>query len=239
VVAAVNVLNAAFMTVGGLGVAVLQNYGVTLSTLFVAIGAANLLVAVAILRTMPTSPMRDLLSVIFRAFYRLEVSGLDNVAKAGPNAIIAVNHVSFLDAAVALSFLEREPAFAIDSTIAQQWWVRPFLRFTRAMPLDPTRPLATRTLIHSVKAGNPLIIFPEGRITVTGSLMKVYDGAAMIADKSEAMLVPVRIKGLDRRRNDLALRSRTARRGAVARRDVRRHHCTRPAQRRTARSRHY
>jgi acyl-[acyl-carrier-protein]-phospholipid O-acyltransferase / long-chain-fatty-acid--[acyl-carrier-protein] ligase len=198
VVAAVNVLNALFMTVGGLGVAVLQTYGVTLSTLFVAIGAANLLVAVAILRTMPTSPMRDLLSVIFRAFYRIEISGLDNVAKAGPNAIIALNHVSFLDAAVALSFLEREPVFAIDSTIAQRWWVKPFLRFTRAMPLDPTRPLATRTLIHSVRAGNPLIIFPEGRITVTGSLMKVYDGAAMIADKSEAMLVPVRIKGLEK-----------------------------------------
>jgi acyl-[acyl-carrier-protein]-phospholipid O-acyltransferase / long-chain-fatty-acid--[acyl-carrier-protein] ligase len=197
-VAAVNVLNAAFMTVGGIGVAVLQKYGVTLSTLFVAIGAANLLVAVAILYTMPTSPMRDLLSVIFRAFYRLEVSGLDNVAKAGPNAIIALNHVSFLDAAVALSFLEREPVFAIDSTIAQRWWVKPFLHFTRAMPLDPTRPLATRTLIHSVRAGNPLIIFPEGRITVTGSLMKVYDGAAMIADKSEAMLVPVRIKGLEK-----------------------------------------
>jgi acyl-[acyl-carrier-protein]-phospholipid O-acyltransferase/long-chain-fatty-acid--[acyl-carrier-protein] ligase len=197
-VAAVNVLNAAFMTVAGVGVAVLQSYGVTLSTLFVAIGVANLVVAAVILRTMPTSPVRDLLSVIFRAFFRLDVTGLDNVAKAGPNAIIALNHVSFLDAAVALSFLDREPVFAIDSTIAQRWWVKPFLRFTRAMPLDPTKPLATRTLIHSVKAGNPLIIFPEGRITVTGSLMKVYDGAAMIADKSEAMLVPVRIKGLEK-----------------------------------------
>jgi acyl-[acyl-carrier-protein]-phospholipid O-acyltransferase/long-chain-fatty-acid--[acyl-carrier-protein] ligase len=197
-VAAVNVLNAAFMTVAGVGVAVLQKYGVTLSTLFLAVGAANLVVAVAILRTMPTSPMRDLLSVIFRAFYRLDVGGLDNVAKAGPNAIIALNHVSFLDAAVALSFLDREPVFAIDSSIAKRWWVKPFLRFTRAMPLDPTKPLATRTLINSVKAGNPLIIFPEGRITVTGSLMKVYDGAAMIADKSDAMLVPVRIKGLEK-----------------------------------------
>jgi len=198
VVAAVNVLNAAFMTVGAIGAAVLQKYGATLSGLFVAIGLANLVVAVVILRTMPTSPMRDLLSVIFRAFYRLEVTGLENVAKAGPNAIIALNHVSFLDAAVALSFLDREPAFAIDSGIAKRWWVKPFLRFTRAMPLDPTKPLATRTLINSVRAGNPLIIFPEGRITVTGSLMKVYDGAAMIADKSEAMLVPVRIKGLEK-----------------------------------------
>jgi acyl-[acyl-carrier-protein]-phospholipid O-acyltransferase / long-chain-fatty-acid--[acyl-carrier-protein] ligase len=198
VVAAVNVLNAAFMTSAGLGVAVLLHFGVTASMILIGIGLLNVVAAVVILRTMPTSPLRDLLSVIFRAFFRLEVTGLENVAKAGPNAIIALNHVSFLDAAMALSFLEREPVFAIASDIAQRWWVKPFLRLTRAVPLDPTKPLATRVLINAVRGGDPLIIFPEGRITVTGSLMKVYDGAAMIADKSEAMLVPVRIKGLEK-----------------------------------------
>jgi acyl-[acyl-carrier-protein]-phospholipid O-acyltransferase / long-chain-fatty-acid--[acyl-carrier-protein] ligase len=198
VVAAVNVLNALFMTAAGVGVAALQHFGVTGSMILIGIGAMNLVVAFLIVRTMPTSPMRDFLSVIFRAFFRLEVTGLENVAKAGPNAIIALNHVSFLDAAVALSFLDREPVFAIDSGIAQRWWVKPFLRLTRAMPLDPTKPLATRTLINAVRDGESLIIFPEGRITVTGSLMKVYDGTAMIADKSEAMVVPVRIKGLER-----------------------------------------
>jgi acyl-[acyl-carrier-protein]-phospholipid O-acyltransferase/long-chain-fatty-acid--[acyl-carrier-protein] ligase len=198
VVAAVNVLNALFMTVAALSVATLQAGGVAASTILIGLGVLNLVAAIVILRTMPVNPVRDLLSVIFRAFFRLEVKGLDNVAKAGPNAIIALNHVSFLDAAVALSLLEREPVFAIDSTIAQRWWVKPFLKLTRAMPLDPTKPLATRTLIHVVRGGDPLIIFPEGRITVTGSLMKVYDGAAMIADKSDAMLVPVRIKGLEK-----------------------------------------
>ena len=77
------------------------------------------------------------------------------------------------------------------------WWVKPFLKLTHALPLDPMKPMAVRTLIDAVKAGNALIIFPEGRITVTGSLMKVYDGAAMIADKADAEVVPVRIEGLE------------------------------------------
>ena len=135
--------------------------------------------------------------VMLRALYRLEVHGLENVAKAGPHPIIALNHVSFLDAAIALSFLEQEPVFAIDHGIAQQWWVKPFLKLTRAMPLDPTKPMATRALINAVRGGDTLIIFPEGRITVTGSLMKVYDGAGLIADKSGAMVVPVRLKGAE------------------------------------------
>jgi acyl-[acyl-carrier-protein]-phospholipid O-acyltransferase/long-chain-fatty-acid--[acyl-carrier-protein] ligase len=111
--------------------------------------------------------------------------------------IIALNHVSFLDAGLALSLRNREPVFAIDVGIAKKWWVRPFLKLTKAMPLDPMKPMAIRSLIDAVKAGDALIIFPEGRITVTGSLMKVYDGAAMIADKANAAIVPVRIEGLE------------------------------------------
>ena len=197
VIAANNVLNAAFMVVGSVTVAFVQIAGVTPATLFIFLGIANLAVAVAVFRTLPTNPARDFLSIVFRAFYRLEVDGIENIAKAGPNAIIALNHVSFLDAPLALSMLDRDPVFAIDSNIAQRWWVKPFLRFTRAMPLDPTKPWGTRTLIRAVQAGETLIIFPEGRLTVTGSLMKVYDGAGLIADKSGAMVVPVRIKGLE------------------------------------------
>ena len=155
------------------------------------------IVAILIAKTMPANPMMDFLSILFRAFYRVEIKGVENLLNAGHNPIIALNHTSFLDAALALSLLPKDPVFAIDSAMAQNWWVKPFLRFTRAMPLDPTKPMATRTLINAVKGGEPLIIFPEGRLTVTGSLMKVYDGAGLIADKTDAFVVPVRLEGLD------------------------------------------
>jgi len=197
IVAAVNVLNAGFMVVGTLVVAMLQQVGLDTPILFLITGAVDLLVAVAIARTMPTSAFRDFLSIVYRAIFRLEVKGLENFTKAGPKAIVALNHVSFLDAGLALSLLEHDPIFAIDQGIARRWWVRPWLGLTRAAPLDPTKPMATRTLINAVRAGETLVIFPEGRITMTGSLMKVYDGAGLIADKSDAMVVPVRIEGLE------------------------------------------
>jgi acyl-[acyl-carrier-protein]-phospholipid O-acyltransferase/long-chain-fatty-acid--[acyl-carrier-protein] ligase len=197
VVAGVNVVNAAFMAVAAVIVAVLQAIGMTTPALFLLLGAGSLLVAVAIGRTMPASALSDALSIIYRALFRIEVRGLDNLHKAGPNVIIALNHVSFLDAGLAMSLRSRKPVFAIDVGISKRWWVKPFLRLSHAIPLDPSKPMATRTLINAVKGGEALIIFPEGRITVTGSLMKVYDGAALIADKSDAEVVPVRIEGLE------------------------------------------
>jgi acyl-[acyl-carrier-protein]-phospholipid O-acyltransferase/long-chain-fatty-acid--[acyl-carrier-protein] ligase len=146
---------------------------------------------------MPTSALRDLLSIIFRAFYRLEVKGQENIEKAGAHVIIALNHVSFLDVALAAILTHKTPVFAIDYGIAQRWWVKPFLRLANAMPLDPLKPIVIRSLVNKVRAGDPLVIFPEGRITVTGSLMKMYDGVGLIADKSDAMVVPVRITGLE------------------------------------------
>jgi acyl-[acyl-carrier-protein]-phospholipid O-acyltransferase/long-chain-fatty-acid--[acyl-carrier-protein] ligase len=197
VVAGVNVLNAAFMTFGALLVALVQAFGMTTAELFAALGGCSLIVAALVGRTMPASALSDALSIIYRALFRIEVKGLENLHNAGPNVIIALNHVSFLDAGLAMSLRSRKPVFAIDVGIARQWWVKPFLKMTHALPLDPMKPMATRTLINAVKGGEALIIFPEGRITVTGSLMKVYDGAALIADKADAEVVPVRIEGLE------------------------------------------
>ena len=197
IVAAVNVLSAAFMVGGALAVAVLEKFGLTIGELCFVLGAICLASAVWIFKVLPTNPLRDFLSILFRAVYRVEVHGRENIAKAGSNAIIAVNHVSFLDAALILSIFENEPVFAIDHTMAQQWWVKPLLKFVRAFPLDPTRPLATRSLINLVRSGETLVIFPEGRLTVTGSLMKIYDGAGLIAEKSDAMVIPVRIEGME------------------------------------------
>ncbi len=197
VIAGNNVINAIFIVAGALGFSALQSQGFNESQLFVLLGVLSLVVSVACFVFLPFNAFSDLLSLVYRGIFRTEVKGADNLRNLSGPTIIALNHTSLLDAGLALSLLEREPVFAIDSAMAEKWWVKPLLKVTRALPLDPTKPIATRTLINTVKNGETLVIFPEGRLTVTGSLMKVYDGAGLIADKSDAQIIPVRIEGLD------------------------------------------
>src|SRR5262245_54876683 len=81
VVAAVNVLNAAFMAGSAVLVALLQSQGLTTSQLFLLLGVSSLLVTVAIGRTMPASALSDALSILYRTLFRIEVQGIDNLNK--------------------------------------------------------------------------------------------------------------------------------------------------------------
>ena len=144
--------------------------------------------------------LKHVARALFRTFFELEVRGLENLPKEGERAIIAPNHVSLLDAPLLHALLPSHAAYAIDTGMANTWWVKPFLKLAKSFPIDPTKPLGMRHLIKSVKDGQSLVIFPEGRLTVTGGLMKVYDGTAMIADKADAKIIPVRIDGLERSR---------------------------------------
>ncbi len=197
-VAAVNILNAAYMTLAGLAVALLQGQGVGIDTLFVALAAANLGVMGLVLYAWGRDGVQDLGRFVFQLFLRLEVKGLENLPANGERTIIAPNHVSLLDGPLMHTVLPGHAAFAIDTAMANNWWVQPFLKAINFHTLDPTKPLATRTLVNLVKEGRTIVIFPEGRLTVTGGLMKVYDGTAMIADKADAWIVPVRIEGPQR-----------------------------------------
>ncbi len=198
VIAAVNIVTSLFIVGGSLVAALLQLASLSEPLLLIGLGVLNIGAAVWFFRHLPGSLFADFLNMLFRLMFRLEVNGIENLQKAGDKCVIALNHVSFLDAPVILSILEKKPVFAIDWQIANAWWVKPFLGIARCYPMDPTKPLSTRGLIKEVREGQHLVIFPEGRLTVTGGLMKVYDGAAMIADKSDAVIVPVRLEGLER-----------------------------------------
>ncbi len=139
--------------------------------------------------------LRGLFAVLLTLIYRIEIKGLDNYKKAGNRVLIIANHTSFLDPLLLWVFLPADITFAINTQISQRWWLKPFLGLSKVFPMDPTHPLSLKDLVHHLQKDTHTVIFPEGRITVTGSLMKIYDGTGMVADKSEASVLPVRING--------------------------------------------
>jgi len=137
-----------------------------------------------------------ILRAIIKNIYKVKVEGIDNYKNAGDKIIIIANHTSFLDALLLGLFLPDNLVFAVNTQISKKRFLKPLLRLAKTYSLDPTNPMATKGLIEEIKKNDSnCVIFPEGRITVTGSLMKVYEGPGMIADKSGAKILPIRIDG--------------------------------------------
>ena len=198
VIAAGNVLQAAFMVGGSLLVAGLQALGLPVAWIFFGLAIASFGSVWFVLNKWGREGVRDFGALLFRALFRVEVRGMENLPPAGTRMLIAPNHVSLIDGPLLHATLPIDASFAVDTGISKAWWAKPFLKLIKHYTMDPSKPLAARDLIKLVASGEPVVIFPEGRITVSGSLMKVYDGTAMIADKADAVVVPVRIEGAQR-----------------------------------------
>ena len=198
-----NLLNAIYMVVGSVAAAAIGmvsghlgiDPGITVRLILGVSAIATAFAAIPACLNIPEAALAVLGRLLLLA-YRVEVRGAENLAAAGPSAVITPNHVTWIDGALLAAALPDRPAFAVNSFTARKWFARWATGMVEALPVDPTNPMAIKTLVREVKSGRHCVIFPEGRLTRTGSLMKIYDGPAVVADKANAPLVPVRIDGV-------------------------------------------
>lgn len=135
---------------------------------------------------------------VFKLLYRVEVKGLEHyhaVDQTEQPLLLISNHVSTLDGPLLDLFLPGETTFMIDVAHTRKWYERLILSMTDYFTVDLHNPFAAKHMIDELKQGKQCMIFPEGRITTTGSLMKVYQGTARVAQKSRASVLPVHISG--------------------------------------------
>ena len=192
-----NIVNSLMIVAGAVVVAVLAGaMGLKVPALALVLAAFNLVAAFLAIRLLSRVVLKTVVRALLSVLYDVEVRGAENVELAGERRIIAANHTSFLDGLVIAAYLPGDPVFAVDTIIAKQWWAKPLLSLVDFATVDPANPMALKTLVREVEKNRPLVIFPEGRLTVTGSLMKVYDGPALVADRTGADIVPVRLDGL-------------------------------------------
>ena len=142
------------------------------------------------------------LRLLSRLLFRVQITGLEHIPPAntpnGKKLLIIANHESFLDGLLLGLFLPIRATFVVHTTVLNHWLFRQILRLTPYLAVDPSSPLAMKKVIKLLESGQPVVIFPEGRITLTGSLMKVYDGPGFVAAKTGATILPIRLDGAAR-----------------------------------------
>lgn len=139
--------------------------------------------------------LNKIIRVIFRVLFRVEVRGLSNYAAAGDRVLVLSNHVSLLDALIIKVFLSDDLFYAIDQSAANKCWVKPFVNWLNFCVIDTHNPLSLKKLIDFLLQDNKILLFPEGRLSNTNSLMKIYQSTGMVIDKTNATLLPIHIEG--------------------------------------------
>ncbi len=193
-IAANNIVNAVFMVLAAAAVAGFAAAGLSAPHVLQIAAVANFGVALWIVRLLPQAVFRPVFRWYFRIFHAVRIEGIGNLPSPAERSVLMINHQSFLDGCLVAAFLPGDIVFAIDTGQAKRFW---FLKYILdVFPVDPASPMAIRSMVKAVRDGRRLAVFPEGRITLTGALMKIYDGPGMIADRAGATIVPVRVDGL-------------------------------------------
>jgi 1-acyl-sn-glycerol-3-phosphate acyltransferase len=138
---------------------------------------------------------------IGRTAMSIRVEGLDNVPRTGP-LIVAANHLSNADPPIVVGWLTPALGRPMHILAKEQLFVGPLGAFLRSQGVTPVRAGgsdidAYRAAMAVLERGDVLCIFPEGTRSKTGELGEAKPGAAMLATRSGAPILPVGISGTD------------------------------------------
>jgi len=142
--------------------------------------------------------VRALAKVVVLVTMKSTVTGLENFPKHGP-ALIVINHLGDADAVLLAASIPT----AIDGMgkieLDEHWLVGPVFRAYGVIYVHRGRPdrKAIRAALDGLAEGRMLALAPEGRQSVEGKLEEGTEGAAFLAMKTGALIVPVAMTGTE------------------------------------------
>ena len=191
IIAANNILNALFMIASAVLAGALLSAGFTVPQIFLFTGIANAVVAFYIFLLVPEYLLRFVAWVLSRCIYRFKVRGDEHIPTEGA-AILACNHVSFVDAVLLMAASPRPIYFIMDHRIFRIPVLGALFRLAKAIPVAPqkddaaTYEAAFERAAQVLKDGDLLAIFPEGGITRDGQLQAFKGGIMKIIERAQA-----------------------------------------------------
>ena len=135
-------------------------------------------------------PLIRFISRIFaRVLFGFKIHNADALKATGP-VLLVPNHASWFDWWIVGMCLQEDWKFVVSSTRAESHWIFKFVmrnRFT--FPIDNASPFAIKEMSNFLKSGGRLVLFAEGRLTETGSLMKLFEGTGFLLEKTNAKII--------------------------------------------------
>jgi len=126
------------------------------------------------------------------------VRGLTHIPQQGPHILVA-NHASYLDGLVLAAALPAAYAFVAKRELAGETIAGPFFRALGTAFVERFDPAGgirdARSLIGTLEAGTPLIVFPEGTFDRRPGLRTFEMGAFVAATEAVVAIVPLAIRG--------------------------------------------
>lgn len=201
VFAASNILGALFMIASAALSAFALSSGASIPALFLIVGLMNVAVAIYIFLLVPEFLLRFVSWVLVNLVYRFRIRGEEHVPETGP-AILACNHVSFVDAILLMAASPRPITFIMDYRIFRTPVIGTLFQLARAVPVAPakedpdTYARAFDTAARTLAAGDLLGIFPEGAITRDGETGAFKGGIMKILERTPAPVIPMALQNL-------------------------------------------
>jgi acyl-[acyl-carrier-protein]-phospholipid O-acyltransferase / long-chain-fatty-acid--[acyl-carrier-protein] ligase len=142
--------------------------------------------------------MKGLLRWLLGWLYGFRAYNEQALNTRGP-VLLLPNHVSWWDWLLVGICLEEDWRFVTSSTAAETSWLhRKIMVNRRTFPVDMNSPYAVKHMAEHLQRGGRLVLFPEGRISCTGSLMKLFDGTGFLIHKTHAKVVTAYLRGAKR-----------------------------------------
>lgn len=202
IIAANNVLNALFMVVAALmGILFLNLLKASIPQFFLVIALMNAAVAIFVFRRVPEFAMRLMIWLLSHTMYRVRHKGLERIPTEGA-AIIACNHVSYVDALLLAGAVRRPIRFIMYKPIYEIPVLHFIFKTSRAIPIcsrqqDPEGyAKAFEEIEQGLKNGDLLCIFPEGQLTKDGELQPFKAGIEKILQRTPVPVIPMALRGL-------------------------------------------
>jgi len=202
VIAGNNILNALFMVISAIiAMILLGKVGFSIPDLFLFTAILNLVVAFYIFSIVPEFMMRFLVWMLIHTIYKVEVKGIENIPENGA-AIVAANHVSFVDPLIIGGVIRRPVRFVMYYKIFQLPVLKFIFKTGKAIPIagrseDPKILEMAYVSIHEViDEGNVLGIFPEGAVTADNKIAPFKKGIEKIVGEQPVPVVPMALCNL-------------------------------------------